>query len=445
MRLDIPEGAGDLIKRLNDSGYKAYAVGGCVRDSILGRAPKDWDLATDAQPREVKALFEKTADTGLKHGTVTVVLNGESYELTTFRVDGEYLDGRHPSGVRYADSLAEDLGRRDFTVNAMAYHPVEGLVDPFGGMDDLKAGVIRTVGAPEERFGEDALRMLRAVRFSARLSFELDPAVLSAIKKCRRLILKISSERIRSELDGIITSERPSKLMLLQDTGLLELLLPELAACFTTEQNNPWHIYNVGTHTVKSMEHIENRSLLRWVMLLHDTGKPACRSTDSKGVDHFYGHPFKSAKIAESILTRLRFDRAFIEKAVRLVRLHDLEIAAEPVSIKKAVLKAGGDLFEDLLKVMEADKRAQNPRKLSDRLDVLHRIREIYAGIREEKQCVSLKQLAVDGNDLLELGFTEGARIGRLLNMLLEAVIERPELNSKEKLLELVKIKERPS
>lgn len=438
-RMEMPQDAIDLISRLNQNGYDAYAVGGCIRDSMLGRVPKDWDIASNAEPDAVKVLFDKTFDTGQKHGTVTVIMGGNEFEVTTFRIDGEYKDGRHPSSVRYTESILQDLSRRDFTINAMAYHPISGLLDPFGGNKDISEKLIKTVGNPAARFEEDALRMLRAVRFSAQLSFEVDPGTISAIKQCKDLIDRISRERVRDEFEKIILSPRPDAILLLLDTGLLDRILPELSVCFCTEQNHPYHVYDVGRHIIKSMEAIDSGRLLRWTMLLHDIGKPLCKSTDAKGIDHFYGHQAKSASMAGDILERLKMDRKTINNIVSLVKYHDIEILPDEYSVKKAVIKVGEELFLPLLEVMKADKKAQNPRKLEDRLEKLTKIKAIYEQIREQGQCLSISGLAINGNDLMEMGFTEGRKVGETLRKLLTYVLKDNGLNKKDRLITLAK------
>lgn len=433
----IPAGAKEILYTLHDAGFQAYLVGGCVRDSLLGRVPGDWDIATSALPAEVDALFLRTAETGIRHGTVTVILPDGSYEVTTFRVDGQYSDGRRPDNVRYTDSMEADLSRRDFTVNAMAWHPEKGLLDPFRGLDDLNAGIIRTVGLPAQRFGEDALRLLRAVRFSAQLGFRIEDSTLSALTGCADLIRKVSQERVRDELTRLLVSREPEKIALLYDTGLLSSILPEFIPCFTTLQNTPWHIYNVAMHSLHAVSLVENTVLLRWVLLLHDTGKPSSRTTDAKGNDHFYGHPHRSEELARKALTRLRFDNAFIDKACKLVRYHDITITADPAAVRKAVCQVGKDLFPDLLKVIEADKKAQNPVKLEDRMSLLHEIQGIYADECAAGHCLSLADLAVNGKDLLAMGIPRGPQVGRVLEKLLEAVVSNPALNTREQLLKL--------
>lgn len=426
-----------ILNVMKDNGFEAYAVGGCVRDAVLDRVPKDWDIAVNAAPAEVKKLFDRTLDTGIKHGTVTVMLGEEAYEVTAFRIDGIYEDGRHPSSVEFTGNLEDDLRRRDFTINSMAWNPGRGLVDPFGGMSDIRARCIRAVGNPDERFCEDALRMLRAVRFAARLGFEIEAGTLEDIRKNSRLILNVSSERIREELSGILTSEEPGKLTLLRDTGIMGLILPELEVCFNVPQNNPHHVYNVGEHSIRAAAAIEGDRCLRWTMLLHDTGKALTRTTDGDGVDHFYGHPDKSVMIAEKILERLRFDNKSIDRILRLIRFHDMDIIPQPKAVAKAVSTVGGDLFEDLLKVKRADITAQNPADADEGIGYLDRIENIYKELLEDNSCLRLRDLAVNGRDLIGLGFREGREIGEALHFLFEKVIEDPSLNDKAVLMRI--------
>lgn len=441
--ITIPEDVQSILDALASAGHKAYAVGGCIRDSILGIEPNDWDISTSAAPAEVKKLFEKTFDTGIQHGTVTVVLNHRNYEVTTFRIDGRYSDGRRPESVEFTASVAEDLSRRDFTMNAIAYNSREGMVDPFGGMEDIRKAIIRTVGTPCRRFEEDALRMLRAVRFSAQLEFSIESNTLTSITLNSNLIGKISSERIRDELNKLLLSKHPDRLLVLKETGLLRLILPELEECFNTPQNHPYHSYNVGEHLLKAVASTESDKILRWTMLLHDVGKPASKTTDHRGIDHFYGHAARSVGIAGNILKRLRFDNKSTDRILRLIEHHDRILEPSQKAVRRSIYKVGDDIFADLLKVQEADKKAQHPAFLQERLDRLTQVREIYSGIKQSGQCLSLQQLAINGQDLLDSGFKPGKAIGEVLNSLLLVVLERPEFNTREKLLELARRRRR--
>lgn len=438
IKISIPQHVQHILNTLQENNHQAFIVGGCVRDSILGKMPSDWDIATDAVPEKVKQLFPKTADTGIRHGTVTVLIGGNSCEVTTYRIDGEYLDFRKPQSVSFTSSIVEDLSRRDFTINAIAYNPQEGIVDPFGGIGDIEKGIIKTVGNPDKRFSEDALRMLRAVRFSAQLGFSIDESTLGSIGRNCRLIENISAERIRDELTKILLSDNPLHFSLLMETKLIKYVLPEFEPCFITDQNNPYHTYNVAMHTLHSVAHVEKDRILRWAMLFHDIGKPGTKTTDEKGIDHFYNHQQLSVKLAKAAMLRLRFDKKSMDRILLLVKYHDMQIKTEYKSVRKAMSKVGEDVFEDLLKVIEADKKAQNPKLLEQRSEKFARLWEIYRDIKSKGQCTSLKTLAVKGDDLIASGIKPGKKIKELLEFLLEKVIEEPELNNKEILLELV-------
>ncbi|HYE84417.1 MAG TPA: CCA tRNA nucleotidyltransferase [Clostridia bacterium] len=436
--ITIPQDVQFILDTLHKSRHQSYIVGGCIRDCILGNIPVDWDIATDAVPDKVKQLFPRTFDTGIKHGTVTVIINGNSYEVTTYRIDGEYLDYRKPDSVSFTSSIEEDLSRRDFTINAMAYNPLHGIVDPFGGISDIAAGIIKTVGDPDKRFNEDALRMLRAIRFSAQLGFSIDENTLKSIGNNYELIKNISAERIRDELTKILLSGNPHRFSLLMDTKLIKYTLPEFEACFLTVQNNPYHAYDVAGHTLRSVENIEKDRILRWTMLFHDMGKPGTKTTDERGIDHFYNHQQLSVRLSRAAMLRLRFDKRSMDKILLLVRSHDMHIKAEHKSVRKAMCKVGEAVFEDLLKVMEADKKAQNPGLLKERTEKFRKLWEIYRDIKDKKQCTSLKSLAVSGDDLLALGIRPGKEIKELLDYLLGKVLEEPGVNNKEMLLDLL-------
>ena len=438
---NIPENVLNIIKTLNSNGYEAYVVGGCIRDSIIGKTPYDWDIATNASPDNVKNLFENTADTGIKHGTITVIINNETYEITTYRIDGKYIDNRRPENVRFTNSLEKDLARRDFTINAIAFHPKTSFFDPFDGIIDIKSKVVRCVGNPNERFVEDALRMIRAVRFSAQLGFEIESVTFDSIYMNSSIISKISSERIQEELTKIITSDNPSKLRLLVDSNIMKYVIPEFVDCFDTPQNNPNHIYNVGEHILCALENIENNPVLRWTMLLHDIGKPVTRTTDENNIDHFHGHQAEGVKISLNILKRLKFDNKTTDKILRLVKYHDRQIAPDLVPVRRAVRKLGDDIFSDLLKVKEADYKGQGSKYTGKNLLNLKKIKEIYKTIKESSQCVSLNSLVINGSDLINLGMEQGPRLGKVLNSLLDEVIDNPSLNNRNDLINIAKEK----
>ncbi|WP_027627051.1 CCA tRNA nucleotidyltransferase [Ruminiclostridium cellobioparum] len=438
-KIIYPGSVGYIINKLNEKGFEAFIVGGCVRDSVLGKDPHDWDITTSALPADVKETFGRTYDAGIKHGTVSVAVEDEIFEVTTYRVDGKYSDSRRPDNVSFTASLKEDLARRDFTVNAMAYNYQTGLVDYFEGLQDIKNRQIKAVGNAGARFQEDALRMLRAIRFSAQLGFEIEKNTFDAISGNSGLIKNISRERIREEVDKLLTSQNPSCFNKLYHSGLLEHILPEFVACYHTEQNNPYHIYNVAEHIIRTVESIPKSSILRWTMLLHDIGKPLSRTTDDQGIDHFYGHQEVSVRMADSILNNLRLDKLSIKKILTLVRYHDVDIFDTGKSIRKVLNKVGEDLFLSLLEVQRADAMGQNPVYLDKRLVKLDNIKRIYKEIKDKGQCLSLSDMAVNGDDLISLGMEPGRKVGEMLGYLFDRVLENPELNDKEKLIELAK------
>lgn len=431
----IPEQVSTILAKLQESGYEAYIVGGCVRDALLGREPNDWDITTSALPMDVKRIFVKTVDTGLQHGTVTVLAGGKGYEVTTYRVDGVYEDGRHPKAVTFTPSLREDLQRRDFTINAMAYREPGVLVDLFGGQKDLADGVIRAVGDPVQRFSEDALRILRAIRFSAQLGYRIEDETLRAASELAVNLRKISAERIRVELEKTITSDHPALLRTAYEAGITAMFLPEFDHCMETRQNNPHHCYTVGEHILKSMELIRNDRILRLTMLLHDVGKPACLTTDEQGIDHFYGHQEVSASMAQAILKRLKYDNDTIRKVVKLVRCHDMQIRLTAPAVRKAVVKIGEDLFPLFLEVKQADLLAQSTYQREDKQEILDEVKRLYAQIIDRGDCLNLKHLAVNGSDLVRMGVRPGREVGDILARMLNDVLDVPSHNDKDYLL----------
>lgn len=439
IRIEMPQDVKKIIQTLNHAGYEAYAVGGCVRDSILGRQPNDWDITTSAYPAEVKSLFKRTIDTGIQHGTVTVMLHHTGYEVTTFRVDGKYEDGRHPVEVTFTPCLSEDLLRRDFTINAMAYNETDGLVDLFGGLEDIAHKQIRCVGNPRERFTEDALRLLRAIRFSAQLGYEIDAATEGAIREIAPNLQKISAERIQTELVKILLSDHPKRLERAYELGLTKYFIPELDLAYETGQNNPHHCYNVGEHMINSIGYAPKDKVLRLTMLFHDIGKPLCKTTDSEGIDHFYDHPLKSAEMAKQILRRLKFDNDTIAKVSKLISYHDERIESGIRPMRRAVARIGEDIFPELFEVFEADLSAQSDYLREKKFAKLGENRRDYEELIRLGQCVSKETLAVDGKDLIQMGMRPGPEIGKVLKKLLEYVVENPELNEKNILLSYAK------
>ena len=435
LEVQIPEQVNGILETLQGAGHEAYVVGGCVRDALLGREPHDWDITTSALPLEVKTLFPRTIDTGLQHGTVTVMCGRTGYEVTTFRVDGVYEDGRHPKEVTFTPSLEEDLKRRDFTINAMAYDGKGGLIDLFDGQRDLEKGIVRAVGDPMQRFSEDALRIMRAVRFSAQLGYEIDGATLEAASVLAPNLKKISAERIRDELEKTLMSDRPDFLRTAWKAGITRQFLPEFDACMETVQNNPHHCYTVGEHTLKAVSLARKDKVLRLTMLLHDFGKPACRTTDDKGVDHFYKHGEVGYGMAQAILKRLKYDNATIRQVVPLVQWHDTQIRLTAPAVRRAIVKIGEDLFPLLLEVKQADLLAQSTYQREEKQQKLDTLRSIYEQIIERGDCLGFKTLAVNGSDLIALGVRPGRELGAILAQMLEEVLNNPEHNDKDYLV----------
>ena len=435
MEFELKEDVVNILSRLRREGFKSYVAGGAVRDLLMGNAPHDYDIATSARPEEVKRIFEKTIDTGLKHGTVTVVYNKVGYEITTFRSDGEYRDGRHPESVRYVTDAREDCRRRDFTINAMMYSPDEGIIDCFGGREDIKRKTIRCVGKPERRFREDALRMLRAVRFSAVLSFEIDEYTKRAIRKCAPLIRRVSSERILEELNKILLSDNPDYFRELHKLGLLQFIIPQLEKCFGEPQRNKYHIYDVGEHIMHTVKNTPRDFTLRWAALMHDIGKPCCSSTDNAGIIHFYGHHRESRRIAVDVLHRLRMDNESIKNIAVLVENHDVRVEPLPAAVKRTMARCGAPLFEKLLLLQRADNMAKNEKYYPEKLKRIEAVTRIYNEILAEDQPYLISQLVINGGDLIKLGYRPGRVIGDTLKSLTDEVIINPKLNNREYLL----------
>ena len=438
MRIKIPSYVNKVIALLEMSGYEAYIVGGCVRDSLLGAEPNDWDVCTNARPEQVKAALSSlhVIETGIKHGTVTAMAEHKPVEITTYRSDGEYEDHRHPKQVTFSDTLREDLSRRDFTVNAMAYSDRGGLVDLFGGRKDLKARVIRCVGEPDERFDEDALRILRAMRFSSCLDFDIDDDTAASIMRNRRLLEAISSERIAQELLKLLCGDRAVD-VLLGFSEVMCVIIPELTPCIGFKQNNPHHCYTVYEHICRSVGNIRKEPALKMTMLLHDIAKPLCRTTDDKGVDHFKGHPVMGAQMADEILRRLKFDNCTRLRVTELVRDHDNRIPCTKKSVKRYISKHDTGFFEDYLDVRSADTLAQSNYMIEQKLDELDSFRKIYEQICEERPVLSLRQLDIDGRDLMAAGL-KGKEIGEALQLALDAVIDEKCENVKKELMSYI-------
>ena len=439
IKIEMPQAVKEIIETLEGAGFEAFAVGGCVRDAVLGRIPADWDITTSAMPEEVKALFSRTIDTGIQHGTVTVMVDHVGYEVTTYRIDGEYEDARHPKEVSFTSNLVEDLKRRDFTINAMAYNDRAGIVDEFDGIGDLEKGVIRCVGNPLDRFGEDALRMLRAVRFSAQLGFAIDEATKEAITTLAPNLEKISAERIQVELVKLLTSDHPDYLRVAYETGITAVVLPEFDAIMNCDQRDALHEESVGEHTLKALLNVEADKVLRLTMLFHDFGKPMTHSRTEEGVTRFFGHPDIGADLSREIMRRLKFDNDTTDKVKKLTAVHDLFVRNAPNRVRRCMSKVGKDLFPYFLKVRRANILAWKEDAQEKALAELQELETIYEGILERAECVCIKELQVDGKDLMAAGVKQGKQIGDILSDLLEVVLEEPEKNTKETLLAYVK------
>lgn len=439
MRIDLPSDVKFIIDSLHNAGYEAYAVGGCVRDSILGRIPDDWDITTSAMPLEVKKLFRPTIDTGLQHGTVTVLRHHVGYEVTTYRIDGVYEDARHPKEVTFTRNLKEDLLRRDFTINAMAYNDEEGLIDEYDGLKDIENKTIRCVGNPMDRFTEDALRMLRAVRFSAQLGYEIEPDTAEAIKKLHSRLDMISAERIQVELSKLILSPNPDYLRVAYELGITSVVLPEFDKCMRQQQHHIHHCYTVGEHILHSMMNIEAERVLRYTMLFHDMAKPECLTTDPDGTEHFRGHDVVSAEMSHVIMKRLKFDNDTLHSVELLVRNHDLKVEESHKAVRRAMNIIGKTQFMQLLKVKHADVLAQSDYMREEKLTHLNKLEMIYNEVMEAGHGTQISELKITGSDLIELGMNPGPTIGIVLKELLELVLEDPDKNNREVLIDEAK------
>lgn len=472
LKMILPKNVSYIISKLEQAGYEAYAVGGCVRDTLLGREPQDWDITTSAKPFQIKELFKKTIDTGIQHGTVTVMIDHIGYEVTTYRIDGEYEDNRHPKKVEFTDNLKLDLERRDFTINAMAYNENRGLIDEFGGIKDLKDGIIRCVGDAGQRFDEDALRMLRAVRFAGQLGFEIEKKTREAIVERASHLENISSERIRVELTKLLISKEAGRIRDAYNTGMTKYFLPELDTAMNTEQKNPHHIYTVGEHSIHGIEIIncffgitsdekmyakipddvlktakkltagmdkKQQTVLCMAMLLHDIAKPVVMTVDNNGIGHFYGHPQESEKMAKKIMRRLTFDNDSISKTCRLIKFHDYRMEDTSRAFRRSVSKIGEDIMNMLFLVEYADVLSQSSKMLDDKLSKINAGIKRFEYIMENAQPLSIKDLAVTGSDLIAAGMKPGPKMGDVLKKMLDMVLDEPETNTKEKLLEYLK------
>ena len=439
--INISSNANELIHTLQNHGHSAYVVGGCVRDSILGRIPHDWDICTSATPNEMLEIFKdrKVIETGLQHGTITVVVNGEPYEVTTYRIDGTYSDNRRPDSVTFTDNLVEDLRRRDFTINAMAYNDTEGLIDPFNGLKDIEWRKIQCVGSAKDRFGEDTLRILRAIRFASQLDFTIMPGTDWEIHQQYKNLENISIERINSEFCKIAFSDSFCvQLLLYKD--VFSLFIPELKDMIDFPQNNPYHDYDVFGHTIHAVEHCESKDLIvRLAVFFHDFGKPHSYQDGEDGIRHFKGHGRVSAEITDNIMKRLRFDNETRNNVVELVYYHDATFEVGKKYVKRWLNKIGEEQFRRLLEVRKADILGQKPNFEQSRIDKINNIEQILEEVLQEDECFSLKDLAINGKDLMSVGYKVGKELGNTLNEILQLVIDGECPNEKEKLLYVAK------
>lgn len=432
--LKMTQGARTALGLLRAAGYPSYLVGGAVRDAVMGLVPGDTDITTPALPDTVKKIFSsyRVIETGMKHGTVSVIIDREPIEITTYRVESGYTDNRHPDSVSFSERLSDDLSRRDFTVNALCFNEESGLVDMFGGMDDIENRTIRCIGEPAERFGEDSLRILRALRFSSKLGFNIEPKTEAAMYACKEMMHNLSAERIYSELKKIVCGKYAGR-TILQYYEILAEVLPEIGGMKGFDQHNFHHIYDVLEHTVRVVDAVRPQAYMRLAALFHDCAKPDCQTFDENGVGHFYSHASKGAKKAQKALDRLKADNFTKEKVITLVKIHDSPIQADEKTVRRKLSKLGESMLRDLIALQRADNLAQNPDFLYRQtyFDELERLTDSAVA---QSQCFSLRQLDADGNDLILHGY-KGREIGRGLKILLNAVMDEKVENKKTSLL----------
>lgn len=436
MNILLPEPVRMALDLLEGKGFQAYAVGGCVRDRLLDMEPFDWNIATSALPCETAECFSGCARvmlTGAQLGTVSVILGGMRMEATTFRVDGDYSDTRRPDRVRFTGDIREDLRRRDFTVNAMAYHPRRGLVDPFGGYEDTKAGVLRCLGDPDARLSQDALRILRALRFMSQRGFTMEKKTGQAVLRCRELLRQLSAQRIAGETERLLCGAGVGA-VLRQYHAVLEVFMPELAPMVGFRQRNPYHLYDVFEHTVRVVENVVPVREVRLAALLHDCGKPDCFSVDERGIGHFYGHPAHSVRHARDILGRLKYDKRTIELVCALIEHHDAYIPPEEKTVRRLLSRLGPERTQLLLELKKGDCIGQGVSL--ERVESLREAQRVAAAVVERGECLTLADMAVDGKDLIGIGAPRGPYIGRLLDELLNRVIEGTLKNERGALLD---------
>ncbi len=421
--MQIPQNILYILDRLEQAGYEAYIVGGCVRDSLMGAQPHDFDITTSALPEETQAVFAdlRVIETGLKHGTVTVLYEGEPIEITTYRIDGEYADGRHPDEVRFTRSLAEDVARRDFTMNGIAYSPKHGLFDHFDGAEDIRRGIIRCIGDPDKRFGEDALRIMRALRFSAVLGFEIEQTTAECIRRNKSLLHKVSAERIFAELCKLLCGGNVGA-VLRDFSDVIAEIIPELASCMGYEQHSRYHAYALYEHIVRAVESCPPEAGIRLAMLFHDIGKPLTQSADDSGEWHFYGHAEKSAELAEEIMRRFRTSNALRERVCTIIRYHGFVPEKTERFIRKRLAKHGLEMFRDIMLAHIADDNAK-AEFTKERIPEWREIMRMAEEISERQPCLSTRELAVGGRDIMQL-IPPSPRIGETLKYLLDGVVD---------------------
>ena len=421
--MQIPQNITYILDRLEQAGYEAYIVGGCVRDSLMGAQPHDFDITTSALPEETERVFAdlRVIETGLKHGTVTVLYEGEPIEITTYRIDGEYADGRHPDEVRFTRSLAEDVARRDFTMNGIAYSPKRGLFDHFDGAEDIRRGIIRCIGDPDKRFGEDALRIMRALRFSSVLGFGIEQATADSLRRNKALLHRVSAERIFTELSKLLCG-RNAGAVLREYAEIFAEIIPELAPCIGYEQHSRYHAYPLYEHIVRAVENCPPDVGIRLAMLFHDIGKPLTQSADESGEWHFYGHAEKSAELAEEIMRRFKTSNALRERVCAIIRYHGFVPEKTERFIRRRLAKHGAELFRDIMLAHIADDSAK-AEFTKERIPEWREIIRMAEEILQRQPCLSTKELAVGGRDIMQL-IPASPRIGETLKYLLDGVVD---------------------
>lgn len=436
MNIVLPKNVKIIIDNLNKNNFEAFIVGGCVRDSIIGLTPHDWDICTNAKPDEIKKCFEgfNTFDSGIKHGTISIVLDGEVFEVTTYRIDGTYSDNRRPDSVTFTSDISKDLARRDFTINAMAYNEKSGLIDPYGGKNDLRDNIIRCVGNPEFRFNEDALRIIRALRFASVYDFVIENETSESIYKNADLLKNIAVERISVEFNKLLCGNGVEEI-LNNYRDIIAVFIPEIKPMFDYNQHTKHHNRDLWYHTTYSVKSVDNNPLLRMSMLLHDIGKPKACKRDENGTCHFKGHPKHSAEMGEIILHRLKYPTDFIETCITLIKYHDVRFNGSKRQLRHVMSAIGNKNVELLLKIQRADIMAQSDYKHKEKLEKLDLACRVYKEILADKDCFTLKQLVINGNDIKNLGVNEGVKIGKILKMLLSLVIEDKLENEKSALI----------